>query len=151
MEARTSLKASAIALSALLAAGCSSDGTTLSTASVAPNQVAAAPKIDPACMTLASQIETLRAEGTPERLEKAAEGKSASVQIKRASLVKQAELNKANADFQMKCGPKLPKAQTAAVVPGTPPQPAGAGASAPATAAKTTQTATAPAALAPKN
>lgn len=149
MEARTSLTASAIALSALLAAGCSNNGTTLATASVAPNQVAAAPKIDPACTTLASQIETLRAEGTPERLEKAAEGKSASVQIKRTSLAKQAELNKANADFQTKCGPKLPKAQTAAVVPGTSAQPSSATA-APVTSANA-QTASAPTALAPKN
>ncbi|PPC87571.1 MAG: hypothetical protein CTY31_07160 [Hyphomicrobium sp.] len=149
MEARTTLTVSAIALSALIAAGCSNNGTTLSTASVAPNQVAAAPKIDPACTTLASQIETLRAEGTPERLEKAAEGKSASVQIKRASLAKQAELNKANADFQMKCGPKLTKAQTAAVVPGPPTQPTVA-AIAPTTASNS-QTAAAPTALAPRN
>ena len=40
-------------------------------------------------------------------------GKSANVQVKRASLAKQAELNKANSDFQAKCGPPIPRAQTA--------------------------------------
>lgn len=104
---------------AALGAGCSADGgTTLATASVAPEKVATAPKIDPICVSLASQIDGLRKEGTVERLEQAAAGKSASVQVKRASLAKQAELNKANADFQAKCGPKIPAAQTAQVAPG---------------------------------
>lgn len=98
---------------AALTAGCSADGgTALSTASVAPDKVAAV-KIDPVCLSLASQIDSLRAEGSVDRLEKAAAGKSSNVQVKRTSLAKQAELNKANADFQAKCGPKIPAAQTA--------------------------------------
>lgn len=109
---------SALFAAAALAAGCANDGSTaLSTASVAPDKVAAAPRVDPACVTLASQIDTLRKEGAVERLEKAAAGKTASVQVKRTSLAKQAELNKANADFQTKCGPQMPKAQTAQAAP----------------------------------
>lgn len=109
----------ALLVLAAVAAGCASDsGGLVSTSSVAPDKVAAAaPKIDPACVTLSSQIDSLRKEGAVERLEKAASGKTASVQVKRTSLAKQAELNKANADFQAKCGPSMPKAQTAQAAP----------------------------------
>lgn len=103
---------------AALVAGCANDGgTALSTASVAPEKVALAPRVDPACVTLASHIDTLHKEGTVDRLEKAAAGKTASVQVKRTALAKQAELNKANADYQAKCGPQLPAAQTAQAAP----------------------------------
>ena len=105
------------AATGLLAGGCANDGSNaLSTASVTPDKLAAAqsqPKVDPVCMSLASQIDTLRKEGTVERLEKAASGKSSSVQVKRTALAKQTELNKANAEFQTRCGPALPKAQSA--------------------------------------
>ncbi len=37
--------------------------------------------------------------------------------MKRDALAKQAELNKANADFQAKCGPKIPAATTAQAAP----------------------------------
>ncbi|MBK9078622.1 MAG: hypothetical protein WBP38_04635 [Hyphomicrobium sp.] len=109
---------SVLALAAV-AGGCAADGSSaLSTASVASDKTAQAQRIDPACVSLSNQIETLRTEGAVERLEKAAAGKSSSVQVKRSSLAKQAELNKAYADFQAKCGPKIPGAQTAqATVP----------------------------------
>ena len=117
MTPRTITTSALFALAAF-SAGCANDGSNaLSTASVAPDKVAQAPKVDPACVSLASQIDTLRKEGAVERLEKAAEGKTSSVQVKRASLAKQAELNKANADFQAKCGPQMPKAQTAQAAP----------------------------------
>jgi hypothetical protein len=104
---------SVLALAAV-AGGCSADGNTaLSTASVAADKTAQAQKVDPACVALSSQIDSLRNEGAVERLEKAAAGKSSSVQVKRSSLATQAELNKAYADFQAKCGPKIPAAQTA--------------------------------------
>jgi hypothetical protein len=102
---------------AAVAGGCADGNNLLTTASVAPEKVAGAPKIDPACIALSNQIDTLRKDGAVERLEKASAGKSASVQVKRASLAKQAELNKANADFQTKCGPQIPQAQTAQVAP----------------------------------
>jgi hypothetical protein len=113
-----SIGISAILALGLLAGGCASEGGGLmSTASVAPDKVAAAPKVDPVCVALNSQIDALRKEGAVEGLEKASIGKSASVKVTRASLAKQAELNKANADFQAKCGPAMPKAQTAQAAP----------------------------------
>lgn len=91
-------------------AGCASDGSGfLSTASIADQKSAtAAAKPDPACVTLAAQIETVRKEGAVDGLEKAAAGKTATVQVKRAALAKQAELNKLNTEFQAKCSSMKP-------------------------------------------
>jgi outer membrane murein-binding lipoprotein Lpp len=115
MTVRTIATLSTIALAGFLAAGCANDGSGLSTASVAPDKTAVVvPKVDPACVTLSSQIDSLRKEGSVERLEKAAAGKTSNVQVKRASLMKQAELNKAYGDYQLKCGPKL---QSASMTP----------------------------------
>ena len=98
-------------------AGCASDGSgLLSTASLGEQQAAAKP--DPACTALATQIETVRKEGAVERLEKAAAGKTATVQVKRDSLAKQAELNKLNMEFQAKCSAMKP---TTAQAPGAAP------------------------------
>ena len=100
-----------------VAGGCASDGGGLfTTGSVSePAALTKTASVDPACTTLASQIDGLRKEGTVDRLEKAADGKSATVSVQRASLNKQAQLNKANADFITKCGPNLPKATMASV------------------------------------
>lgn len=119
MTIRKILISSALLLGSMAAGGCAVDGAgnPLTTSAVIAPEKTAAVKIDPACATLTSQIETLRKEGAVERLEKAAEGKGSSVQVKRASLAKQAELNKANADFQAKCGPQTPKAQSAQAAP----------------------------------
>ena len=112
------LKSLSVMAVAALAAGCSADGNSaLSTASVTPEKTAVASKVDPACIALSSQIDTLRNEGSVDRLAKAAEGKSSSVQVKRTSLAKQAELNKVYADVQTRCGPKIPAAHTAQVTP----------------------------------
>lgn len=108
-------------------AGCASEGG-LSTATIAPEKTAA-PKVDPVCVSLAAQIDSLRQDGTVEGLEKAATGKTAKVSVKREALAKQAELNKANTEFQMKCGPAIPRAQTAQALPPS-------NATAPTTAAK---------------
>ena len=119
MKARNIGTLTLLALTAA-AGGCAQNGSMLSTASVTPDKekiAMTAPKIDPACVALSNQINTLRSEGTVDRLEKAAAGKTANVQVKRASLAKQIELNKANADFQTKCGPAIPKAQTAQAAP----------------------------------
>lgn len=142
------LKSLSVIAVAALAAGCSADGNTaLSTASVAPEKTNVAAKVDPACVALSSQIDTLRNEGSVDRLAKAAEGKSASVQVKRTSLAKQAELNKAYADFQTRCGPKIPASQTAQVTPQPTAQTAAAQ-----TSSQTAQAATSAAtAAAPKN
>ena len=94
-----------IVVAAVMAGGCANSGMDLSTASVTTDKTATALKTDPACISLASQINALKGDGTIDRLEKAASGKSAKVEVKREALQKQAELNKANADFQTRCGP----------------------------------------------
>jgi hypothetical protein len=100
---------------AALAGGCANDGPGLfTTGSLSEQTSMTKTSLDPACVTLASQIDGLRKEGTVERLEKAADGKTSTVTVQRASLTKQAQLNKANADFIAKCGPVLPKATVAA-------------------------------------
>lgn len=116
-----SLRALPAAAAAVLLGACASDvgnGGLFSTASVAPATPEVAsmskPKVDPQCVTLASQIETLRKEGTIDRLEKAAAGKSDKVQVKRTAIAKQAELNKANVEFQVKCAPRIPTTNEAA-------------------------------------
>jgi hypothetical protein len=113
-------------VAALALGACAGDSmpNLFQTASVAPpaeQTAAAAPprtsRVDPACVTLAGQIDGLRKEGTIERLEKVAAGKGDNVQVKRTSLAKQAELNKANAEFQAKCGPRIPQQAAAPAVP----------------------------------
>lgn len=99
------------ALSATLLLGaCSSDG--LLGGSTTTSALPEKPKVDPACVTLASQIDALRKEGVADRVEQAAKGKGATVSVKRESLAKVAELNKANAEFQQKCGTVAPAAAT---------------------------------------
>ncbi len=101
---------------ATLGGGCANDGGGLfTTGSVSEPAATAKASFDPACTTLATQIDSLRAEGTVGRLEKAADGKTSTVTVQRASLTKQAQLNKANADFVTKCGPALPKSTVASV------------------------------------
>ena len=86
---------------------------------VPSDKSATALKTDPMCVSLANQISTLKGDGTIDRLEKAAAGKSAKVQVKREALQKQAELNKANADFQVRCGPTIPKQVATQANPGS--------------------------------
>jgi hypothetical protein len=125
----------ALLVGASLLAACASDGTfmgssvTTSSVQTAPTAVAApTPKVDPACLSLAAKIDTLRREGVTERVEKASIGKSTNVSVKRSSLALMAELDKANAEFQAKCTPLGPKPATASVAPaGTPVASAGTG------------------------
>lgn len=111
---------------ALLVAGCSSDSNLLSNAfttqaitpqTTAAAAVAATPKADPACVSLASRIDSLRQDGVIERAEKAAQGKTATVQVKRASLGQLAELDKLNAEFQTKCSVAPRPTQASATSP----------------------------------
>jgi hypothetical protein len=94
-----------VVLAASLTCGCANADLGLTTQSLGPEKTAA--KTDPACVSLASQINTLKGDGTIERLEKAADGKSVKVSVKRSALQKQAELNKAYAEFQTRCGPSM--------------------------------------------
>lgn len=116
MLMRTTLAVAAIGL----LSGCAADTAGITTSAVDPKTgvAAASAKIDPACVTLMSQIDSLRKEGVADRMEKAAtSGKSASVTVKRNSLAKMTELDKANTEFQAKCStisPKPAAAQAAA-------------------------------------
>src|SRR6185312_11050699 len=137
MEGATG-KIGMVALAAGLMCGCSNADLGLSTQSLGPDKVAA--KTDPVCVSLASQINTLKGDGTIERLEKAADGETTKVAVKRTALQKQADLNKAYADFQTRCGPSIDAkttAQAATAKPGTQTASAQPAASAPAPAAKT--------------
>jgi hypothetical protein len=111
---RPALLLAALACAAV-AGGCANDSPSFfTTGSLSEPATVTKASLDPACATLASQIDGLRKEGTVDRLEKAADGKTSTVTVQRASLTKQAQLNKANADFIAKCGPNLPKSTVAA-------------------------------------
>jgi hypothetical protein len=107
-------KAGLVVIATALMCGCANGGFDLSTASI--SQQTAAAKADPVCASLASQINALKSDGTIDRLEHAAEGKTSKVSIKRTALQKQAELNKAYGQFQTRCAPAAP-AQAAAQQP----------------------------------
>jgi hypothetical protein len=102
---------------ALSLAACANDGL-LGSGATTPTAAlpAAKPVVDPACTSLASQIDALRREGVVERAEAAAKGKGMTVNVKRESLGKLAQLEKANAEFQAKCS-TVPRATTAAAAP----------------------------------
>jgi hypothetical protein len=119
----------ALGAAACTLAGCSSDGnllgSNLTTSSVDPavsSKAAQASKVDPQCVALTTKIDGLRKEGVTERVEKASVGKSKTVSVKRDSLAKMTELDKANAEFQAKCSTLTPQQQAAATA--TPAAPA---------------------------
>jgi hypothetical protein len=93
---------------ALIAAGCAQDGTLttggLNTSSI--DQAGAQGKSDPACLTLAAQIEALNRDGTVDKVSKAAAKK---YKLKTEDLAKADELNKANTEFQTKCSAYPPR------------------------------------------
>ncbi len=92
---------SGLALVTVLA-GCAGNGTNLLTTATVPKPQAKA-VVDPRCVALLAQIEQLKADGTVGRVEKAADGKTSSVRVKRAALGKVAELNQAYAAYQTEC------------------------------------------------
>lgn len=102
---------------ALSLAGCAGDtllGSQTTTAAL-PQK----PVVDPACVTLASQIEGLRKEGIGEKIEKAAAKK---YKLKAADIAKVDALTKASAEFQAKCSTLVTTAQAPAAT--ATPQPA---------------------------
>lgn len=142
---RQLIRCMSVGVATLLLGACAGDGANVfQTASVSPPPVKVdaattrTSRVDPACVTLASQIEGLRKDGSIDRLEKVATGKGAAVQVKRTTVAKQAELNKANAEFQFKCGPRISASQQAAATPATSSAAAATVAAAPTAAAKTT-------------
>jgi hypothetical protein len=116
MKAHPATSAATFIIAALVA-GCAPDGTLtgLNTASI--NQEAAMaqmPKADPACVTLASQIDALNQEGIGDKVSKAA---SKKYKMKSADLSKADALNKAHAEFQTKCSSYPPSPIVAATEP----------------------------------
>jgi hypothetical protein len=116
MKARSA--PTAAILVALMAAGCAQDGTLttsgLNTSSI--DQAGAQSKSDPACLTLAAQIEALNRDGTVDKVSKAAVKKYT---LKTADLAKADELNKANTEFQTKCSAYPPRPVVAATTTST--------------------------------
>lgn len=98
--------------------GCANDanlfGDSLTTASISPAAESKKPQVDPQCVALMSKIDALRKEGTPERIEKVAAGKSKTAVVKRDALQRISELDRANAEFQMRCSTLTPAQQAAA-------------------------------------
>jgi hypothetical protein len=99
----------ALAFAGVALAGCAGEGGesiftgSLATAEQPPPRAEA--KIDPVCVTLVARIDTLRREGIPDKIEKAAVKRYKMTQ---ADLGKLDQLTKANADFQMRCSTVAP-------------------------------------------
>jgi hypothetical protein len=123
-------------LAAGLTAGCADQqslfaSSNLTTASVAPQ----APKADPACTSLGTQISTLRGEGIADKIERAAAKK---YKMTTADLAKADQLTKVSAEFETKCGTVQIPAPVQAVAPPAAPaaKPAKTASAAPAKAAE---------------
>lgn len=123
---------------AALLAGCAESGLNLGGSNLTTASVPApeAPKIDPACMTLASQIETLKKEGIADKVAQASIKK---YKMTTADLTKADQLNRTNTEYQAKCSTLKPAPvdQTAAVAPPAPAAAAATPAIAPAVAKAT--------------
>ncbi len=107
--AKTHLIAAGIALSLTLSlTGCAGGASDLFGSGTTTAALPEKPKVDPACALLAGKIADLRKDGVVERAEQAAAGKGTTVSVKRESLAKLTELNKANVEFQGKCSTYKP-------------------------------------------
>ena len=108
MKARSANSAAIVI--ALMAAGCAQDGSltanNLNTSSIDQSAAKSMAKSDPACLTLASQIEALNRDGTADKVSKAALKK---YKLKTEDLAKADELNKANTEFQTRCSNYPPR------------------------------------------
>src|SRR5688572_20656450 len=109
----------ALVLAGLMLAGCAMEGSDglFTTGSLTGNSTASAEKADPACVTLASRIETLRKDGIPDKIEKAAVKR---YKMSQADLGKADQLTKANAEFQARCSTLPAKPQAAEAKPAEP-------------------------------
>jgi hypothetical protein len=117
MSSLTRTAAQVLVLAGVALAGCASDGSDNIFTTGALGTQAAAPEVDPVCVTLASRIETLRKEGIADKIEKAAAKKYKMTQ---ADLTKADQLTKANADFQFRCSTIMPRSAGASPPPPPP-------------------------------
>ncbi|MEL6375022.1 MAG: hypothetical protein AAFR04_13770 [Pseudomonadota bacterium] len=99
---------------ALAGSACSNGGGNVETAAL--NAPPAAPKVNPRCYQLAQLIDQAKRDGTVARVEKAGDGKTRSVTIKRKALKSVASLNAAQAEFRSKCS-VVPTLATVAPAP----------------------------------
>ncbi len=108
--------AQTLVLASLALAGCAGDGSDnfFTTGALGTQAAAPEPKVDPACVSLASRIDTLRKEGVAEKIEKAAAKKYKMTQ---ADLTKADQLTKANADFQFRCSTIMPRSASTSPPP----------------------------------
>jgi hypothetical protein len=109
----TRVSSMTLAIAGVLLTGCAGDGNIFTTGAIGgQSQTAAAPepKVDPACVTLATRIDALRREGIADKIEKASLKKYKMTQ---ADLNKADQLTKANAEFQMRCSNVAPRPTTA--------------------------------------
>lgn len=113
MRSKIILAASIVTMTTV-AGGCANDAGLLSqgltTASITPAEKS---NPDAGCVALMAKIDALRKEGTPERIEKVADGKTETAVVKRAALQRITELDKTNAEFQQRCS-KLSQGQRSA-------------------------------------
>lgn len=111
----------ALVLVGLVLAGCSGDATEgiFATGSLAnnPQTATAEPKVDPVCVSLVSRIDALRREGIGDKIEKAA---AKRYKMTQADLSKADQLNKASAEFQLRCSTITPRPNSAQLPPETP-------------------------------
>ena len=140
MSFRT-LAVAGLAVAAVTVSGCADNqsllgntSSNLTTAAVTP----AAPKVDPACSGLASQIDALRREGIADKVDKATQKKT-KVALTASETAKVDQLNKANFEFQSKCSNFKPAVTAAAAPAATPAAVPAKAASTAATAAKAAQ------------
>ena len=120
MTFRSSASSIALLLIGTALAGCAGEGTDglFTTGSLSGTATAAAaPKADPACVTLAASIDGLRKEGIADKIEKAATKK---YKMTATDLRKADQLTKANAEFQQRCStmPSKPASAQAPSAPG---------------------------------
>lgn len=98
---------------ATVLAGCAENSTAFGGSNLTTASVVETPKTDPACMTLASQIDGLKKEGIADKVAQASVKK---YKMTTADLAKADQLNRTNTEFQSKCSTVKP-AQTASAAP----------------------------------
>lgn len=96
-----------VVIGASLLAGCADNASLLGPSALTTSSVEkpVTPKIDPACISLTAQIDSLRKDGVADKIEKAAAKK---YKMKADDLVKADQLTKANAEYQAKCSNATP-------------------------------------------
>lgn len=117
----TRASSKALVLAGVMLAGCAGDNNDglFTTGALGTQQTAAAPepKVDPACMTLASRIDGLRKEGIADKIEKAAAKK---YKMTAADLTKADLLTKTSAEFQLRCSTVAPTTAALSSTPAAP-------------------------------